>query len=88
MMGEQVMMETGRLSAPNATVAVRSFLMDGVGETFADKAPLESEVAVIVESGAFVRTPTHGTMVNDDVLVSFRSVHGVVTFLLDVYSHS
>ena len=62
--------------------------MDGVGKAFADDTPLEGEVTVVIECGAFVRAPTHGAVVDDDILMRFCSVHGIVTFLLDVNSHT
>ena len=46
------------------------------------------KVAVIVKCGTFVRTPTHGTMVYDDVPAGFSTVHGIIAFLLDISSHA
>lgn len=56
--------------------------MNGVGKAFADDAPLESEFAIIIKSGAFIGTPTHGAVVNDNILVVFDAVHSVVSFCL------
>ena len=62
--------------------------MNGVGKAFADDAPLESEIAIIIKSGAFIGTPTHGAVINDNILVVFDAVHSVVSFLFDVNSHA
>ena len=81
-------MKSCSLSSPNASIAVSSFFMNGVGKAFADDAPLESEFAIIIKSGAFIGTPTHGAVVNDNILVVFDAVHSVVSFLFDVNSHA
>ena len=88
MMCQQIMMEGCFLSTPDATIAMCSFLMNRVGEAFADDTPLKGELTVIIESGTFIRTPAQRAMVYDYVTVSFGTVHCIVTFLLDVRSHT
>ena len=85
---QQIVVERSSLTAPYTSVAVCSFFMNGIGKAFAYVTPLEGEVAVVIECGAFVRAPTHGAVVDDDILMRFRSVHGIVAFLLDVNSHT
>ena len=65
-----------------------SLFVDRIGETFTDDAPLKCEITVIIECGTFVRTPTHGAVVYDNVLVRFSTIHCVVAFLFDVDSHT
>ena len=87
-MCQQIVVERGGLSSPDASIAVLAFFVDGVEQAFAGDAPLHREVPVIVERGTFVRAPAHRTMVDDDIPVVIESVHGIVPFLLDVRSHA
>ena len=82
------MVKSSRLSTPDTSITMRSLFVDRIGETFTDDAPLKSEITVIIECGTFVRTPTHGAVVYDNVLVRFCTIHCVVTFLFDVDSHT
>ena len=62
--------------------------MDGICQALANDAPLEGEIAVVVERGTLVGAPTHGTMVDDDVAVMFETIHRIVAFLFDVSPHA
>ena len=84
--GHEVVVEAGAFASPDASVAVAALAVDGVGEAFAEDAPLHGEVLVAVEGRAFVRAPAHAAMVDDDVLL-VASPHGVV-FGLVLVAHA
>ena len=86
--GQQIVMERGGLSSPDAAVAVCTFFVYGVGQTFADDAPLQGQVTVVVERATLVGAPAQRTVVDDDVAVRLIGIHGVVAFLHDVGSHT
>ena len=70
-------MEAGSFASPDAAIAVATLAMDGVGEAFAEDAPLQGEVFVAVEGRTFICTPAHAAMVDDDVLL-IASPHGII----------
>lgn len=70
-------MEAGSFTSPDAAIAVATLAMDGVGEAFAEDAPLQGEVLVAVEGRTFICTPAHAAMVDDDVLL-IASPHGII----------
>ena len=67
--GEQVVVVGGVLSAPDAAVAVGAFLVDRHAQALRYDVPLEAEVGHTVEGRTFIGTPADGTVVDDDVLV-------------------
>ena len=40
-------------------------------QTLADNTPLHSKIAIIIKGSTLIRTPAHGTMIYDDVLMLF-----------------
>ena len=46
-----------------------SLRVDGTTQALGHQAPLHREVRIVVEGGALIRAPAHGTMIKDDILL-------------------
>ena len=68
--GEEVVMEGGIGTTPNAAVAVIALRVGRALEGLGDDAPLHGEVGVAIEGSALVNAPTHGAMVDHDIVVA------------------
>ena len=56
-MCQEIMMETGKLATPDASIAVRTLIMTRVCQGFCHGTPLHSEVIVIIERSHLVDAP-------------------------------
>ena len=66
-MSQQVVVEGGVLTTPDATIAVGTLVVDGVAEALRQYAPLQGEVLNAVERAALIDTPADGAVVDDDI---------------------
>src|SRR4029077_6611198 len=62
---DQVMMETGSEAAPNATITVRTLVVDGIAQAFGDEAPLHGEAGVVIGARGLVDGPGKGAVIYD-----------------------
>ena len=62
-MGYEIVVETGKLSSPDATISVSSLAVSWVGKTFGYCAPLHGEVVVVIVGCNLVDTPAERAMV-------------------------
>ena len=71
-MGNQIVMETGKLTAPNATIAMCTLVVSRIVETLAQRTPLHGEAIVIVERSHLIDTPTERTVVENLIAILTR----------------
>ncbi len=65
-MANQVVVQRGKLTAPDSTVAVSALPVSGVIKALADGTPLHGEVVIVIERGHFVDAPRERTVVEDN----------------------
>ncbi len=75
-MGNQIVVEAGKLSAPNATIAMGTLVVSRIVEALAKSTPLHGEAIVIVERSHLVDTPTERTMV-ENLIAVFTCPNGI-----------
>src|SRR5215218_2264806 len=78
------MMRRGMLSSPNATepmvfvIFIPCFKVIGIVQGLRHKIPLESCAVATINAKDFVSAPTHGTMVNDNI-ISADATKGIIS---------
>ena len=62
----EVMVEGSEFSSPDASIAMGTLAMTGVGKALGDGTPLHGEVVVVVIGSNLVDAPAQGAVVEDD----------------------
>ena len=81
-MAYEVVVEAGKLTAPDASVTMCSLRVARIGETLGNGTPLHGEIVVVVERSYLIDAPAEGTMVEDDA--GLVALPGSIRTVIDV----
>ncbi len=63
-------MKRSTFPTPDAAVAVIAFVMRGMIQAFANEAPLDRGIFIIIKRSDFINSPTEREMIDDDVSIA------------------
>ena len=78
----EVVVEAGKLTAPDASVTMCSLRVTRIGETLGNGTPLHGEIIVVVERSHLIDAPAEGTVVEDDA--GLVALPGSIRTVIDV----